>query len=123
MLEPSLTEVERRAHEGTLIPVALELFADLETPVSAYMKLGVGAGSFLLESIEGGEHLSRYSFIGLEPTGTITLREGEAQLTGELGEGAVSFSDPLTLVDSLLRLSLIHISEPTRLGMISYAVF
>ena len=103
MLEPSLTEVERRAHEGTLIPVALELFADLETPVSAYMKLGVGAGSFLLESIEGGEHLGRYSFIGLEPTGTITLREGEAQLTGELGEGAVSFSDPLTLVDSLLR--------------------
>ena len=102
MLEPSLAEVERRAHEGTLAPVSLELLADLETPVSAYMKLGGGRGSFLLESVEGGEHLGRYSFIGLNPTGTITLHEGEAELTGDVGYGSVPFSDPLALVDSLL---------------------
>jgi anthranilate synthase component I len=103
MLEPSLAEVERRAHEGTVIPVSLELLADLETPVSAYLKLARGSGSFLLESVEGGEHLGRYSFIGIEPTGTVTFREGEAELSGELGNGAVPFTDPLSVVDSLLR--------------------
>lgn len=102
MLEPSLSEVMRHANEGTLVPVYLELLADLETPVSAYMKLGGGRGSFLLESVEGGEHIGRYSFMGLQPTGTITFHDGEAELTGELGEGAVAFSDPLVLVDSLL---------------------
>lgn len=102
MLEPSLAEVERRAHEGTQMPLSLELLADLETPVSAYMKLGGGRGSFLLESVEGGEHLGRYSFIGLTPTGTITLREGEADLSGEFGGATIAFSDPLELVDSLL---------------------
>ncbi len=102
MLEPTLAEVERRASEGTLIPLSMELLADLETPVSAYMKLGGKRGSFLLESVEGGEHLGRYSFIGLAPTGTITIREGEADLTGELGDATVAFSDPLALVDSLL---------------------
>ena len=102
MLEPTLAEVERRVSEGTLIPLSMELLADLETPVSAYMKLGGKRGSFLLESVEGGEHLGRYSFIGLAPTGTITIREGEADLTGELGDATVAFSDPLALVDSLL---------------------
>ncbi len=103
MLQPTLEEVQRRAHEGTLIPVYLELLADMETPVSAYVKLGAGEGSFLLESIEGGEHLGRYSFLGLDPNSTLTLREGEADLHGEFGNEAVSYTDPLKLVDSLLQ--------------------
>ena len=103
MLQPSLEEVQRRAHEGTLFPVCLELLADMETPVSAYVKLQAGEGSFLLESIEGGEHLGRYSFLGLEPDSTLTLRDGEADLRGELGNETVPFTDPLALVDALLR--------------------
>ncbi|MHB0871214.1 MAG: anthranilate synthase component I [Chloroflexota bacterium] len=103
MLHPSLEEVRRRAHEGTMIPVYLELLADMETPVSAFVKLGGGDGSFLLESVEGGGQLGRYSFIGLEPDSTLLLGEGWAERRGELGEGRVSFSDPLALIDGLLR--------------------
>ncbi|MDO8568382.1 MAG: hypothetical protein Q7R57_06680, partial [Dehalococcoidales bacterium] len=103
MLHPTLEEVERRAHEGTMIPVYLELLADLETPMSAYMKMGAGPGSFLFESVEGGEHLGRFSFIGTEPSSTLTFRDGKAELSGELGEGSVTFADPLDLVDELLR--------------------
>ena len=102
MLQPTLNEVTALAGQGSSIPVCLEVMADLETPVSAYVKLGGGPGSFLLESVEGGEHLGRYSFIGLEPTSTLTLHDGTAELRGELGNTQLAFSDPLELVDDLL---------------------
>ncbi|MCS7089377.1 MAG: anthranilate synthase component I [Verrucomicrobiota bacterium] len=57
----------RLASEGNLIPVTCRLLADLETPLSAYRKLRGGRESFLLESVEGGEHLGRYSFVGTDP--------------------------------------------------------
>lgn len=55
-----------------LTPVVRELPADVETPVSVYLKLRGLGPSFLLESVEGGEHLARYSIIGSHPRGTIT---------------------------------------------------
>ena len=56
------------------IPVVRTFPADLETPVTVYIKLMAGPGpSFLLESVEGGEHVGRYSFVGVNPRGTITL--------------------------------------------------
>lgn len=53
--------------DGNLIPIYCELAADLETPVSAYLKVARGPYSFILESVEGGERLARYSFIGTRP--------------------------------------------------------
>ncbi len=67
MYYPTLEEVKKRKNEGTLIPVYREIVADLETPVSAFLKISRGGYSFLLESVEGGERLARYSFIGTEP--------------------------------------------------------
>ena len=67
MYYPTLEEVKKRKDEGTLIPVYREIVADLETPVSAFLKISRGGYSFLLESVEGGERLARYSFIGTEP--------------------------------------------------------
>ncbi|HWO94263.1 MAG TPA: anthranilate synthase component I [Dehalococcoidia bacterium] len=66
---PSLSEARRLAHSGAgnLLPVYREVRADLETPVSAYLKVARGRYSFLLESVEGGERVARYSFIGTEP--------------------------------------------------------
>jgi len=59
-------EFERLALEGyNRIPVTLETFADLDTPLSIYLKLAEGAHSYLLESVQGGERFGRYSFIGL----------------------------------------------------------
>jgi anthranilate synthase component 1 len=55
------------AAQGNVIPVCADLMPDYETPVSAYAKLKNAGPSFLLESVEGGENLSRYSFIGCRP--------------------------------------------------------
>ncbi len=68
MYYPSLNEVRQLRRRGNLVPVYRELMADLETPVSAYLKVARGGYSFLLESVEGGERLARYSFIGTEPS-------------------------------------------------------
>ena len=67
MYSPSRSEFQELAKTYNLIPVFREITADLETPVSAYLKTARGPYSFLLESVEGGERLARYSFIGTEP--------------------------------------------------------
>ena len=59
-----------------LLPIHREILADLETPVGAFLKLRQGEHSFLLESVEGGENLARYSFIGTEPVKVLTTGEG-----------------------------------------------
>jgi anthranilate synthase component 1 len=71
---PTLEEVRQLKRYGNLVPVCREIQADLETPVSAYLKIACGNYSFLLESVEGGERLARYSFIGTEPS--LVLRTG-----------------------------------------------
>ena len=75
MYYPTLNEVRELRRLGNLVPIYREIVADLETPVSAYLKTARGPHSFLLESVEGGERLARYSFIGTEPY--LVLRSGE----------------------------------------------
>jgi anthranilate synthase component 1 len=67
MFTPSKTEFLKLAKQGNLIPVYREILADTETPVTAYEKIRKRGPSFLLESVEGGEHIGRYSFIGANP--------------------------------------------------------
>jgi anthranilate synthase component 1 len=76
MYQPSLDKVRDLASQGNLVPVYREIVADLETPVSAYLKIARGPHSFLLESVEGGERLARYSFIGTEPYRVLTTGPG-----------------------------------------------
>jgi anthranilate synthase component 1 len=68
---PSLPEFLKLAAQGNLIPVTRRLLADFETPLSAYWKLRGQGESFLFESVEGGEHLGRYSFVGCNPRAVI----------------------------------------------------
>ncbi|MBN2077253.1 MAG: anthranilate synthase component I [Dehalococcoidales bacterium] len=67
MYYPTLEEVKKLKGQGNVVPVYREIVADLETPVSAFLKINRGGYSFLLESVEGGERLARYSFIGTDP--------------------------------------------------------
>ncbi|MGK7914696.1 MAG: chorismate-binding protein, partial [Prochloraceae cyanobacterium] len=68
MIFPDFPEFSALAQQGNFIPVYQEWAADLETPVSAWYKVCEGqAYSFLLESVEGGEQLGRYSFLGCDP--------------------------------------------------------
>lgn len=68
MFYPDFKEFKRKAREGNLIPVYKEIYADMETPVSAFCKIDDGDFSFLLESVEGGEKWARYSFLGSSPS-------------------------------------------------------
>ncbi len=91
---PSLEEAKALAGRGNLAPVYREVPADLETPVSAFLKVARGRHSFLLESVEGGERLARYSFIGTEPYRV--LRSGPHVARNE------EPGDPLTQIEQEL---------------------
>ncbi len=77
-VQPSREDVYQLFAQGDLVPVYRTMLADLETPVSVYMKLAqAGNISFLLESVEGGEQVGRYSFLGVNPKGMITIQNNQ----------------------------------------------
>ncbi len=92
MYHPTLDEVQKLADQGNLVPIYRDTNADLETPVSAYMKVARGPYTFLLESVEGGNRIARYSFIGIEPYDVI--RTGPGQSHGDV--------DPLVLLQKAM---------------------
>ena len=109
MHHPTLSEFQQKAREGNLIPVYREILADEDTPVSAYERLRAAGftHTFLLESVEGGEHLARYSFLGGLPPG----REPQALFTGSgrrvevvSGDGTTVHEDvePLSVVEAFM---------------------
>ncbi|MEE9324365.1 MAG: anthranilate synthase component I [Dehalococcoidia bacterium] len=118
MYYPSLEEVKEMAHKGNRVPIYREIRADLETPVSAYLKVAQGTHSFLLESVEGGERLARYSFIGSDPYKT--LRTGPREELGPI--------DPLVPVqEELERFRMVPVAGLPRfhggaVGYLSYEV-
>src|SRR5580658_1050697 len=71
MYSPTLDEFLKLAGQGNLIPVTRRILADFETPLSAYQKIRGQGESFLFESVEGGEHIGRYSFVGCNPRSVI----------------------------------------------------
>ncbi|MBW3624511.1 MAG: anthranilate synthase component I [Armatimonadetes bacterium] len=98
-------EFRERAKTANMIPLYADLLADMETPVSAFLKVARGEYAFLLESVEGGERLARYSFLGSEPFMVLRTKgrwveieeEGEVERR-ELGPGG----DPLHVLEQLM---------------------
>ncbi|MSP13349.1 MAG: anthranilate synthase component I [Chloroflexi bacterium] len=82
MYVPDLAGLRQYAKEVNLVPVYRELPADLETPVSVYLKVRGGHPSFLLESVERGEQVGRYSFIGVDPALQIRSKGTQVILQG-----------------------------------------
>jgi len=74
---PSREAFLQLSRKGNVVPVCTDLLADLETPVSAFAKLRGHGPAFLLESVEGGENVSRYSFIGCNPRKIISAQAGD----------------------------------------------
>jgi len=102
---PSREEFRNLARQGNLIPVSRDILADMETPVSAFLRLKNRPNAFLLESVEGGERMARYSFLGADPylvfrskgcTATITENGGTQTITLEAGR------DPLHILETIL---------------------
>ena len=105
MYYPSKEEFIKRSQCGNLVPVYREVLADMETPVSAYRKIARGKYSFLLESVEGGEHLARYSFIGTDPFMIFKSKGRDAQIIERWRADKIHIADgqdPLHILKSLL---------------------
>src|SRR5215467_9766739 len=116
MLYPTLNEIRQlrdtdmAVRGGTrkpLLPICCDILADMETPVSAYCKIASGPYSFLLESVVGGEHIARYSFIGIDPYlvmkhdgNTVTLSRSAHVRDTYIEE--IPCSDPLVLIQAEL---------------------
>ena len=90
MYSPTLEEFRKLAAHGNLIPVTRRLLADFETPLSAYRKIQGHGESFLFESVEGGEHIGRYSFVGCNPRAVIR-QQGNAVQVFESGKVVEEF--------------------------------
>src|SRR5690242_21547209 len=90
-----------------LLPLYCDILADMETPVSAYCKTALTPYSFLLESVTGGEHVARYSFIGIDPY-LVMIHRGETATLVRMGERDaanassedIPCQDPLTLIEA-----------------------
>src|SRR3954452_5874137 len=80
MVVPSLEQFVEKARRGNLIPVYREVLADMETPVSAFRKLEGWDHAFLLESVEGGDRIGRYSFVGGNPFLVLKTKGREVEI-------------------------------------------
>ncbi len=107
MYSPTPDEFLKLAQLGNLIPVTRRILADFETPLSAYRKIRGQGESFLFESVVGGEHIGRYSFVGCNPRSIIrqngrrveVLENGKLVETYNIGkEGGQTVRDGLEVV-------------------------
>jgi anthranilate synthase component I len=104
-IHPTKAEFLALSGKGNVIPVYADLMADLETPVSAYAKLRAHGPAYLLESVEGGERLSRYSFIGCRPRKVFACgpKVTEIRESGAPTRTVPTPADPLSLIEGELR--------------------
>jgi anthranilate synthase component 1 len=102
MIVPTRSEFAALARGGRLVPVYREVFADHETPVSAFRKVDEGPYSFLLESVEGGEKWGRFSLLGSRPS-LVFVARGDRCETIENGRTTPLAGHPLAELDALLK--------------------
>lgn len=98
-INPGRDEAISLLHQGFSVPVYREILADLETPVSAYLKLSGDAPSFLLESAESADTIGRYSFVGANPYLIVSMRDGHAEFQREGKRHKEKFDNPLDLIE------------------------
>ncbi|MDX9713872.1 MAG: anthranilate synthase component I [Dissulfurispiraceae bacterium] len=107
MLYPSLNEFRSLSKKGNLIPVYREILGDLETPVTAFLKLK-RKPAFLLESVVGGEKWARYSFLGIDPALTVVSKKSSIQVNSysdmyrAIAEKSPKNGNPLLAVKNIL---------------------
>jgi len=128
MVKPTFKEFKEKSKQGNLIPVYKEVLADLDTPVSAYMKMCGGEYSFLLESVEGGEKWARYCFLGFDPSIIISIKGNEVvvERNGQPKSILITKGNPLIgLKDILARYQPVDVEGLPRfsggaVGFVSY---
>ncbi|MGZ4860454.1 MAG: anthranilate synthase component I, partial [Candidatus Angelobacter sp.] len=103
MLFPDYKEFSRLSRTATLVPVAKTVAADLRTPVSAFLSIAAEEpNAFLLESVEGGEKIGRYTFLGARPYMILSARGRQITIERN-GKKAQQEGDVFKVLDALLR--------------------
>ncbi|MBD2438284.1 anthranilate synthase component I [Nostoc sp. FACHB-110] len=103
MIFPDFSDFSALASQGNFVPVYQEWVADLDTPVSAWYKVCAGQPySFLLESVEGGEKIGRYSFVGCDPLWVLEARDDKTTQTHRDGSQVVYEGDPFSALAQCL---------------------
>ena len=112
----SLTEDEfvALAADYSVVPVALEMLGDRDTPVSVFEKLVGDGNGFLLESVEKGERWARWSFVGWDPAFTLIARDGRTSVHG--GHFDLPDGDPLTVLAEVIDQFSVPPAEAMGLG-------
>ena len=100
---PELVEARRLALAHNVLPITHSFVSDLETPVSAFLKLGAPRRAFLLESAEQGQHLGRFSFLGVGARALVTYSDGRLTVQENGDRLSVEHDDPFTAVADLMR--------------------
>jgi len=101
-LVPNLDEFRRLAADANTIPVYREIAADLDTPVSAFLKLHQTGQGFLLESVEGGNRWGRYSLLGSDPLMTVRAKDGVMTVSRRDGKTDHIDGDPVDALRKVL---------------------
>jgi anthranilate synthase component I len=101
-VHPQLVEARRLALAHNVLPVTHSFVSDLETPVSAFLKLGAPRRAFLLESAEQGQHLGRYSFLGVGARALVTYADGRLTVRENGGRLEVEHPDPFAAAAELI---------------------
>jgi len=123
VLQPTRAEFGRLAADHTVVPVWRELVADLETPVSAFLKLAGSGPGFLLESVEHGDRWGRFSFAGREPSSVLVSSGGAIEVEGRIPAGVPLDKGVLAAVEGLLaayRSPVIPDLPPLHGGIVGY---
>jgi len=102
MVHPAYDEFVRLSAAGLAVPVYREIFADFDTPVSAFSKIDDGKYAFLLESVEGGEQWGRYSFLGSRPAAVFRAHRGKLTLEQGGQTETLPGTDPFAALDTLM---------------------
>ncbi len=120
-VNPSLGEYLEMAGKCRVVPLAVNLIGDRETPLTVFQKLAGDDPGFLLESVEGGERWARWSFVGWDPAFILTSQEGKCQVTGT--DLKLPSGNPLEVLEELHRqFSIPHMPglPPLYAGMVGY---
>ncbi len=100
---PELVEARRLALAHNVLPITHSFVSDLETPVSAFLKLGAPRRAFLLESAEQGQHMGRFSFLGVGARALVTYQDGRLTVQENGDRLSLEHDDPFTAVADLMR--------------------
>jgi len=104
MIYPSKKEFIRLSKQGNLIPVYKDILADFDTPLSSFLKIDKGRYSYLLESVEGGERLARYSFMGSNPSLVFKSKGRKIEVyEPDLSETWTTDTDPLDEIKKIMK--------------------